>query len=151
MKASDITAQHFQDELRSIVAKHTSLEILDIPGVYEEVSEHFNNTVIDNLVDEGYLDNLSLDNLAEMLETVRQIAADKPAPDVYEQFILIEQFLLNQLTTNNQIFVSMLNNKNVARMSFYVEKVIEHLDMDEMTIIINLTMVRDLLDDQYPS
>jgi len=117
MKASDITAQHFQDELRSIVAKHTSLEI----------------------------------HLAEMLETVRQIAADKPAPDVYEQFILIEQFLLNQLTTNNQIFVSMLNNKNVARMSFYVEKVIEHLDMDEMTIIINLTMVRDLLDDQYPS
>lgn len=49
-----ITHQEFDAALRSIVREAEPIDILSIPGVYEIVSEYYNNDVLDRLVDAAY-------------------------------------------------------------------------------------------------
>ena len=42
----DISQIRFDDGLRSILADYTGEQLLSIPGIYEIVSEHFNNEVL---------------------------------------------------------------------------------------------------------
>lgn len=50
-----ITDEMFDNELREVliseVEKHGTPSLLSIPGVYEALSEHFNNAVLDGLSD----------------------------------------------------------------------------------------------------
>jgi len=43
-----MTTLEFDTRLREILKDMTGEELLDIPGVYEAVSEYFNNEVLDN-------------------------------------------------------------------------------------------------------
>lgn len=53
MNASDITQKQFDDELISILSEMKASDLLSIPGIYEIVSEEFNNAVIDNIIAKG--------------------------------------------------------------------------------------------------
>lgn len=44
-----VTDEMFDAKLVELLAKMTAQEILQIPGVYEEVSEHLNNQALDEL------------------------------------------------------------------------------------------------------
>lgn len=44
-----VTTEMFDEELKEVLAGQTALEILDIPGIYEILSEHYNNEVLTNL------------------------------------------------------------------------------------------------------
>jgi hypothetical protein len=44
-----VTNEIFDEELKEVLAGQTALEILDIPGIYEILSEHYNNEVLTNL------------------------------------------------------------------------------------------------------
>lgn len=45
--ASDVTQEEFDKALEAILDEATGSELLAIPGLYEVVSEHFNNEAID--------------------------------------------------------------------------------------------------------
>lgn len=45
--ASDVTQEEFDKALEAILDEATGAELLAIPGLYEVVSEHFNNEAID--------------------------------------------------------------------------------------------------------
>lgn len=45
--ASDVTDEEFDKALEAILDEATGAELLAIPGLYEVVSEHFNNEAID--------------------------------------------------------------------------------------------------------
>lgn len=45
----DITQEEFEDELGDLLAEYRGDELLDIPGVHEVLSEHFNNEVLRRL------------------------------------------------------------------------------------------------------
>ena len=49
MKTSDITQGQFDAVLGEILREHTGEQLLFIPGIYECVSEYFNNEVIDRI------------------------------------------------------------------------------------------------------
>ena len=53
---AEITDEEFYASLREIAAEMGGAAVLDIPGVYEVVSEELNNEVLDRLVpeDEDY-------------------------------------------------------------------------------------------------
>jgi hypothetical protein len=48
-KAKDITTAQFDDKLEEILDRQTGGKLLSIAGVYEVLSEHFNNEVIEEL------------------------------------------------------------------------------------------------------
>ena len=48
MKRKQITTEEFDRELELILDDMTGAQLLSIPGVYEAVSEEFNNQVIEN-------------------------------------------------------------------------------------------------------
>jgi hypothetical protein len=45
--ASDVTQEEFDAALEAILDEATGAELLAIPGLYEVISEHFNNEAID--------------------------------------------------------------------------------------------------------
>jgi hypothetical protein len=47
-----ITNEMFDQKLREILGRMKPDELLAIPGVYEEISEHLNNQVLDELKEE---------------------------------------------------------------------------------------------------
>jgi hypothetical protein len=47
-----ITDEMFSEKLEEILDEGSASDLLAIPGIYEIVSEHFNNDVIERLVDE---------------------------------------------------------------------------------------------------
>ena len=46
---NDITQEQFDNELMKILSEYNGKQLLLIPGIYEIVSEHFNNDVLNNL------------------------------------------------------------------------------------------------------
>ena len=46
---NDITQEQFDNELMKILSEYNGRQLLLIPGIYEIVSEHFNNDVLNNL------------------------------------------------------------------------------------------------------
>jgi hypothetical protein len=46
-KYADLTSDKFDEILAEIINEQPAASLLDIPGVYEAVSEHFNNEVLD--------------------------------------------------------------------------------------------------------
>lgn len=44
-----VTHEMFVEELKEILAGQTALELLDIPGIWEILAEHYNNEVLTNL------------------------------------------------------------------------------------------------------
>ncbi len=53
MNASDITQEQFDGELVTILSEMKASDLLSIPGIYEIVSEEFNNVAIDNIIAKG--------------------------------------------------------------------------------------------------
>lgn len=50
MKISDITQEMFNDMLLKVVDEEKPSSLILIPGVYECVSEYYNNEVIDRIL-----------------------------------------------------------------------------------------------------
>jgi len=50
MKTEDITQSQFDNELIKILSDFTAAQLLDIPGIYDILSESFNNEVISNIL-----------------------------------------------------------------------------------------------------
>ena len=49
MKAREVSNDDFAEALKEIVAKASASELLNIPGIYEILSEHYNNLVLTHL------------------------------------------------------------------------------------------------------
>ena len=45
-----ITDEEFDNTLLEILSKYTADQMIDIPGIYEILSEHYNNEVIDTVI-----------------------------------------------------------------------------------------------------
>lgn len=54
MKYSDVTQEMFDNGLEKILSEMTGADLLLVPGIYEVVSEHFNNDVLDAVVNNCY-------------------------------------------------------------------------------------------------
>ena len=52
MKPHEITNELFDETLRRILDGYRGTQLLDIPGIYEVLAEHFNNDVVNELCDE---------------------------------------------------------------------------------------------------
>lgn len=50
VKVIEITDQEFDDELMGLLGEMRASALLQVQGVYEIVSEHFNNEVIDRVL-----------------------------------------------------------------------------------------------------
>lgn len=44
-----VTTEMFDEALQELLSKETGSDLLSIPGVYEVLSEHFNNEVLEKL------------------------------------------------------------------------------------------------------
>jgi hypothetical protein len=53
-KPENITQEQFDETLMDILSEMKGSSLLDIPGVYEVVSEHFNNEVIRRIYEARY-------------------------------------------------------------------------------------------------
>ena len=52
MKTQEITNEMFDNELMRILSEQRANQLIDIPGIYEILAEHYNNEIIDNLTTE---------------------------------------------------------------------------------------------------
>lgn len=48
---STVTDEEFKDALADLLNEHPAASLLIIPGIYEILSEHFNNEILDRAIE----------------------------------------------------------------------------------------------------
>lgn len=76
-----ITAEMFEEKLREILEESTGNSLLAIPGLFEVVSEYFNNEIMDELEAENFPNLMTYEAVNESFKSLIE-DSNIPADDV---------------------------------------------------------------------